>query len=88
MIAGMMIHEETTMQWRYLDTTREVEVIVCDSATGETAKLTMPARAFAASMALAIDPDGMDGGLALVQAALYAEAEAYQPPSPSLRWIP
>lgn len=86
MIAGMMIHEETTMQWRYLDTTREVEVIVCDSATGETAKLTMPARAFAASMALAIDPDGMDDNRA--QNELYALAEAYQPPSPSLRWIP
>lgn len=90
MICGTMVFEDQSLQWRYLDSTREVEVVVQEGLTGQTAKVVMPARAFAASVALAIDPDGMEDEVGRVNMVerLYEYAEAHQPEAKELRWIP
>lgn len=86
MIAGTFIFEDTQLHWRYNQEKRLVELRVCDGLTGEERVQEVAPRAFAASVALAIDPDGGDGWDA--QGPLYREAEGIQPPNGPMRWIP
>lgn len=87
MLAGTLILEDLILQYTLPDRNNGlVRVEVSDSLTGAKATVECAPRAFAASMALALDFDGMDGHPA--QAALYAEAETIPFPSRELRWIP
>lgn len=90
MICGTMVFEGMELQWRYLAGTRDVEVQVCDGVTGEETKMVIPARAFAASMALALDPDGMEDedDADSVSERLHALCAGIEFPSNELRWIP
>ena len=96
MIAGTFVFEGLVMHFKLPDTQDgNVSVLVQDTLTGETAKVLCNPRAFAASMALALDFGGFDnmvGGSAgdgrSIQAALYDLAETIPFPNNHLRWIP
>lgn len=89
MICGTIHIEDLTLHFHLPDSRDgKVTVRVQEGLRGETAKIECGPRAFAASLALALDFNGMeDAGDELVK-ALYAYAETVEFPSRELRWIP
>lgn len=87
MIAGTFVLEDVAVHFQLPDTRDGmVAVHVQEMLGGESAKIECDPRAFAASMCLAFDFDGMEGDD--MQAWLYKLAETIPFPSDRLRWIP
>lgn len=87
MICGTFSFDGLTMHFK-LPYTSDGKVVVYaqDHLTGERAKIECDPRAFAASMALAMDFDGMEGTPMCEK--LYELAETIPWPNNNLRWIP
>ncbi len=85
MICGTIQLEDQTLHF-HLTPDGDAHIRVQDGLTGETAEIQCLPRQFAASLALALDPAGMEGED--TQAALYELAEFIPFPSDTLRWIP
>jgi len=94
MICGTIVLEDSILHFR-MDPSEaageaSVHLRVCDALSGQEHEARVTSRAFAASIALALDNEGMDG--TQMCAALYALAEPIQPACDSagngLRWIP
>ena len=82
MIAGTIVIEDLTLHF----SVEPGEVSVRVTNTGETGLVVCSPRAWAASLALALDPDAMSGADA--ESDLYGWAGTIKFPSPGLRWIP
>lgn len=89
MIVGTLILEEMALHFELPERVDgKVHVTVADGQSGESRKLEVDQRGFAASLALAMDFEGMEGEEEL-QAALYRLAEPVVEGVPlALRWIP
>ncbi len=88
MIAGTFTLEGMVVHFRMPDPSiPEVEVTTHDAYSGAEETRKVPSRAFAATLALAFDHEGMDGAGDL-QDMLYAIAEPHQSAIRELRIIP
>lgn len=88
MIAGTFQFEDITINFTFPShRDGKVRVMVQNGLDGETAILPVEPRAFAASMALAMDFDAMEHDSKLNE-SLHALCESIPFPSHSLCWIP
>lgn len=88
MIAGTFQFEDLTIHFAFPShRDGKVRVMVQNGQDGETANTEVEPRAFAASMALALDVDAMEHDSKLNE-SLYALCESIPFPNNNLRWIP
>ena len=86
MICGTLVLEDLTLHFEMVNP-GEVVVRVADGLSGAQSEVRRTPRRFAASLALALDPDGFEG--TKLGEMLYAHAESIEWPAASeLRWIP
>jgi hypothetical protein len=84
MIAGTMIFEDVSLQWKLNNDTSEVTYTVCDAASGKEVTRTVDVNSFAAAMGIALSQDGEAPNEHYAELAEHAVFGLEN----NLRWIP